>query len=70
MLHWFMTAPLPVIFAAGMILGTPVWLLVFAAMGGTRRTPSPYCSPYAHAQQEYERARDAYQRELARRGLP
>jgi hypothetical protein len=45
MIHWFMTAPLPVIFAAGMVLGVPLWLLATGSLSGESR-----------AQQMHERA--------------
>jgi hypothetical protein len=64
MIHWFMTAPLSAIFAAGIVLGVPLWLLFFAALD---RPLPPYVSPYEHAQQQYEKARDDYQRALAAR---
>jgi hypothetical protein len=63
-IHWFMTAPMLVIFAAGLVIGVPLWLLIFAWLD---RPLPPYVSPYAHAQREYEQARDAYQRALSER---
>ncbi len=58
-IHWFMTAPLPVIFAAGLVIGVPLWLLV-TQLPAFRIPPSPY----SHAQREYEKARDEYQSQL------
>ena len=52
--RWFMTAPSLVIFAAGVVLGVPLWMLAASWL-------LPHVSPYAHAQREYERARAAYQ---------
>lgn len=57
--RWFMTAPLPVVFAAGMMLAVPPALLVCWLLRPPAPVPPP--SPYAHAQREYEQARDAYQ---------
>jgi hypothetical protein len=46
--RWFMTAPLPVIFAAGVVLGVPLWLLATGGLSGKSR-----------AQQMHERALSA-----------
>jgi hypothetical protein len=61
-----MGASLPVLFAAGVIIGIPLWLLIFCVTGHQES----YESPYAHAQQQYEIARDRYQAELAARLAP
>ncbi len=61
MVHWFMTAPLPVIFCAGIVLGVPLWMLVIAEL---EKRALPYTSPYAQAQRQYEEARDRYQASL------
>jgi hypothetical protein len=65
MAAWLMTASLPILFAAGVIIGIPIWLLILRAFG-----TETYESPYAHAQQRYEIARDRYQKELAARLAP
>ena len=61
MVHWFMTAPLPVIVCTGIILAVPLWMLVIAAL---EKWALSCASPYAQAQRQYEEARDRYQASL------
>ena len=59
MIHWFLHAPGTVVFSAGAVIGVPLWLLVLRLP--VFRLPE---DPYARAQRQYERERDAYQKSL------
>lgn len=61
MTHWFMTAPLLVVFAAGVVLGVPLWMLVAWL---SRPGPLPPCvSPYAGSGLWFERQRAGCRRQ-------